>query len=165
MERKSTGNAAREMPSAADRRKPSPDAPCPECGQKGEAVQGQTVKALLSVSLRLVQEKKYYFCRMPSCPVVYYSADGASVFTTAQVRERVYQKEPDAGDVYVCYCFQHTVAEIRDASPEARARILNDINTGIQAQQCACDVRNPQGSCCLGNVRELMAQTARSSNV
>ena len=34
--------------------------------------------------------------------------------------------------------------------------IVDDINTGINAGQCACDLRNPQGSCCLGNVRGLI---------
>jgi hypothetical protein len=48
------------------------------------------------------------------------------------------------------------VGEIRAASPEARTSLLDDITTGIQADQCACDMRNPQGSCCLGNVRALI---------
>ena len=40
-------------------------------------------------------------------------------------------------------------------SPELRKAIIDDISTGINAGQCACDLRNPQGSCCLGNVRGL----------
>jgi hypothetical protein len=123
-------------------------------------VQGQTVKALLSISLRALsrapREAEYLFCRTRNCPVVYFSADGEETFTVAQVRERVYQKEPDAEDVLVCYCFRHTVDEVRAASPETRAAIVGDINTGISAGQCACDLRNPQGSCCLGNVRALI---------
>ncbi len=158
----SAGSAACELPLATGQRKPSPEAFCPECKQKGKVVQEQTVKALLSVSLRSIQDTEYYFCRTQSCPVVYFSANGESTFTTSQVRERVYQKEPNADDVYVCYCFQHTAAEIRSASPEIRDLIIKDINTGIQANQCACDLRNPQGSCCLGNVRGLMKQVERA---
>jgi hypothetical protein len=131
---------------------------CPECQQKGKVVQGQTVKALLSISLRSIPETEYYFCRTQSCPIVYYSSDGNSAFTTLQLRERVYQKEPTTDNVYVCYCFNHTVAEIRVASPQVRDSIVSDINIGIQANQCACDLRNPQGSCCLGNVRALIKQ-------
>ena len=37
-----------------------------------------------------------------------------------------------------------------------RAALIDDIDAGIQAGQCACDLRNPQGSCCLGNVRGLV---------
>ena len=119
-------------------------------------MQGRTVKALLSVSLREVRDVAYLFCRTPICPIVYFSPDGEQTFTVEHVRERVYQKAPDADDVWVCYCFRHTAGEVRAASPERRAAIVDDINTGINAGQCACDLRNPQGSCCLGNVRGLV---------
>ena len=117
-------------------------------------MQGQTVKALLSVTLREVQSSEYLFCRNEICPVVYFSADGQQSFTTEHIRELVYQKQPDRDDVFICYCFRHTVGELRAASHVTRASILEDINAGIAADQCACDLRNPQGSCCLGNVRE-----------
>jgi hypothetical protein len=96
--------------------------------------------------------------------VVYYSADGTQTFTTDQVRERVYQKEPGADDVYVCYCFRHTVGELSHAPAEARLAILDDIDIGIRADQCACDLRNPQGSCCLGNVKALIRQLQEEPN-
>lgn len=107
------------------------------------------------MSLRKVREVEYLFCKTRTCPVVYFSLDGKQTFAVGQVRERVYQKEPDGEDVFVCYCFQHTVGELRAASLESRIAIIDDINTGINAWQCACDLRNPQGSCCLGNVRGL----------
>jgi len=136
---------------------------CPECGKTAKPVQGQTVKALLSVSLHEVRDVEYLFCRTQTCPVVYFSPNGEQTLTAEQVRERVYQKEPDADDVWVCYCFRHTVGDVRAASPEARAAIVDDINTGINAGQCACDLRNPQGSCCLGNVRELIKRLNKSA--
>jgi hypothetical protein len=40
---------------------------------------------------------------------------------------------------------------------------VDDINTGISAEQCACDLRNPQGSCCLGNVRGLIKRLEKSA--
>ena len=129
---------------------------CPECGKAGKPVQGQTVKSLLSVSLRQVQEMNYLFCRTQTCPVVYFSAESEQTFTAEQVRERVYQKEPEAEDVFVCYCFRHTVGELRVASPNDRVAIVDGINAGINIGQCACDLRNPQGSCCLGNVRAMV---------
>ncbi len=127
---------------------------CPECGKSGKLVQGQTVKALLSVSLREVRDRQYLFCRTQTCPVVYFSSGGEQTFTIEQIRERVYQKEPEAEDVFICYCFRHTVGDLRAASSEVRTVIVDDINTGINSGQCACDLRNPQGSCCLGNVRQ-----------
>jgi len=58
--------------------------------------------------------------------------------------------------VYVCYCFRHTVGELLASTPLTSKAILDDIESGIQAEQCACDLRNPQGSCCLGNVRGVL---------
>jgi hypothetical protein len=89
---------------------------------------------------------------------VYFSADGEQTFTGQEVKERVYQKELEADDVFICYCFRHTVGQLRNASPEERVAIVDNINTGINAGQCACDLRNPQGSCCLGNVNRRIKQ-------
>ena len=103
----------------------------------------------------------YLFCRTPTCPIVYFSADDSQTFTVDHLRERVYQKEPDADDVWVCHCFRHAVGEVRSASPAARAAIMEEIYAGIKAGQCACDLRNPQGSCCLGNVRGLIQRSGQ----
>ncbi|HLO30085.1 MAG TPA: hypothetical protein VK249_13160, partial [Anaerolineales bacterium] len=120
--------------------------------------QAQTIKSLLSVSLRQVRDVQYLFCRTQTCPVVYFSADGEQTLTVQEVQERVYQKEPEAEDVFICYCFRYTVGELRAASPEHHVAIVDNINAGINAGQCACDLRNPQGSCCLGNVNRRIKQ-------
>ncbi|HEX8990118.1 MAG TPA: hypothetical protein VF784_00440 [Anaerolineales bacterium] len=160
----SAGAETCELVSASVPRSPRKRPACPVCGQKGKPVQTQTVKALLSVTLREVQAAEYLFCRTEDCPVVYYSADGIQTFTTEHVRERVYQKEPANEDVLVCYCFRHRVGEISRAQAEARQAILEDIDSGIRADQCACDLRNPQGSCCLGNVKALIKQLQEAPN-
>lgn len=154
------GNAVCETRAKIYQRTPRDKNTCPACGAQGKPVQGQTVKALLAVSLREVQDVDYLFCKRQACPVVYFSPGGKQTFTVEQVRERVYQKEPDRDEVLVCYCFQHTVGEVRTGSAESNQAIVNEINAGIQAGQCACDLRNPQGSCCLGNVRELLKRAA-----
>lgn len=139
---------------------------CPACGQKGKKVYGTTIKSMLAVSLRMVQDTQYLFCQQPDCKVVYFSEDGSQTFTTVDVRERVYQKEPHTGDVFICYCFHHTSDAIRQDLLENRtSTVIGDINTGIAAGQCACDWRNPQGSCCLGNVRNFVKQIENEANI
>lgn len=152
------GKAVCDLPAQNFRRPAREVNACPECGKIGKPVEGQTVKSLLSVSLREVKDLQYLFCRTEGCPVVYFSSDSEQIFTVEQVRERVYQKEPGAEEVFVCYCFRHTVGELRAASHEGRIAIVDNINAGISAGQCACDLRNPQGSCCLGNVNRLIKQ-------
>jgi hypothetical protein len=131
---------------------------CPECGKKGKLVDTQTVKALLSKSLRAVQKGGYRFCKDETCPVVYYSNESGSIFSGNDLRVRVYQKHPQDRDVPICYCFRHAVGDVFDATEDERAEVLADINQGIADGQCACDVRNPQGSCCLGNVRAMVKE-------
>ncbi len=150
-----------ELPAPGLGRREPPRRRCPVCGEWGKPVHGQTVKALVSVSLRLVLAGDFYFCRTSHCAVAYFSADGRSTFTSSQVRERIFQKEPEASDVLVCYCFRYTVGQAQAATVEERAAVLADVEAGIAAGQCACDLRNPQGSCCLGNVRQLSAGRGR----
>lgn len=152
------GNEACDLPARDTARTAHALNDCPECGKTGKPVPGQTVKALLSSTLREVQEIQYLFCRTQTCPVVYFSTDREQIFTVVEIPERVYQKEPEAQDVFICYCFRHTVGDLRAASPEERIAIVDDINTGINVGQCACDLRNPQGSCCLGNLRARIKQ-------
>ena len=121
-------------------------------------MQNQTIKALLRISLRSVSKIEHFFCADQDCPVVYFSADGTQIFTVAQLRETVYQKEPHNPIVPVCYCFQHAVATLQAVSNQQKQAILSDIRQGTKAGQCACDLRNPQGSCCLGNVSKLIKQ-------
>ncbi len=135
-------------------RAPAPSVLCPTCGQKGKRVDILTLKALLAVSLTDLRVVEYLFCRTPDCPTVYYSLDGQQQFGEDALRERVHQKHPTADDVLVCYCFRHSPGSIRaQLLATGRSRVVASVTAGIQAGQCACDIRNPQGSCCLGNVR------------
>jgi hypothetical protein len=120
---------------------------------------------MVSVSLRRVPQDSYFFCRTRGCPVVYFNQDGRITFLTADLRERVYQKEPDSTDVPICYCFRHTVGELVNAPREERESILASIDAGIKAEECACDLRNPQGSCCLGNVTARIKLEVSSRSV
>lgn len=133
---------------------------CPSCGAKGKKVELVTVKAMLGVSLRRLGSRRYRFCRTAGCPVVYFAEDTDEVYHVDEVRERVFQKEPQADDVLVCYCFRHTQGALRQAGALGQASIVEEIEAGIQAGQCACELRNPQGSCCLGNVRAVMSGVA-----
>ena len=96
-----------------------PEGICPVSGTKGKLVDTATVKCLLAVSLRVMQDTGYYFCRDADCPVVYFTSDGTQIFNVGDVRERVYQKEPENDNVPVCYCFRYTLGDIRKDAEKA----------------------------------------------
>lgn len=136
---------------------------CPTCGQKGKKVDSLIPKAMLNVSLLAVREIPYLFCRTADCPVVYFAADGLQVFTKDHIRVPVHQKEPADDNVPVCYCFYHSPATIRaELLATGRSTVIEEIEAGIKAGHCACEMRNPQGSCCLGNVSAVMKRLAKA---
>ena len=132
----------------------SASAVCPTNGALGKRVDTRIVKAMLSIPLNILTAASYRFCADPDCPTVYYSEDGQQIFSEDDLRERVYQKHADDEEISICYCFQHTVGSIRSEIAESgKSIVVAEITAGIKAGQCACDIRNPQGDCCLGNVR------------
>ena len=74
---------------------------CPECKQKGNAVEIITLKALLVPSaLEIIDpQSSYGFCHNHSCDVVYFSDE--QQFHTQDVKVPVFQKD-DGADVPVC---------------------------------------------------------------
>lgn len=134
---------------------------CPSCRERGKRVDLLTLKALLAVPLTEIQHSEYFFCRSARCPTVYFSAGGEQEFAEPALRERVYQKHVDDGEVFVCYCFRHSVSSVRESSGDSgESAVVRAITEGIQRGQCACEIRNPQGNCCLGNVRAVHGSRA-----
>lgn len=90
---------------------------------------------------------EHRFCATSDCPVVYFGTEEA--FVREDVVVPVFQKEPP-GDRPVCYCFGISEGDLQRETGTASAgdRITALVNAG----RCACEVKNPQGSCCLGNV-------------
>ncbi len=139
---------------------------CSECGGKGKSVDLITIKAMLARSLLDIEGKTYRFCPTADCPVVYYGVDSPQVFYESDLRERVYQKHPTDPDVFVCYCFRYKVGDIQaEVAATGTSTAPEQISAGVKAEKCGCDVRNPQGSCCLGNVRGVIKRALQAQPV
>lgn len=132
---------------------------CPTNGRPGSLVNVKTLQGTLALSLIELRPTVYRFCPDPNCPTVYYSEDGLQAFDEDALCEKVYQKHPNDKNVLVCYCFRYTLGSIRsDNSANRSVTIPAVITKGVREGKCACDIRNPQGYCCLGNVKSLMKE-------
>lgn len=129
---------------------------CPICNFKGKSVQLITLKALLIPSAleRLDPEASFAFCPNSSCSVVYFTE--GSLFDKGDLKVPVYQKD-EAPNVFVCYCFGWTREKLFKASQQ-NVNPIDQIRGHVQANRCGCEVNNPQGSCCLGNVTKIVNQ-------
>lgn len=134
----------------APTKKPATLNECPLCHQKGKSVQLITLKALLqATTLETIHpESSYAFCSNPSCKVVYFSE--MQTYDKNTLKVSVFQKN-DELDVPVCYCFGWTRERLIKAVQENQSPI-DHIREQVRANRCGCEVNNPQGVCCLGNV-------------
>ncbi len=134
---------------------------CPRCGVVGHEISRETVGAMatLQVPATSLCGKAYRYCGTADCPVVYYG-DGGIVLRQSEVRVPVNAKDPGP-DVPLCYCFGHTRRSIADEiAATGRSTASAAIAREIKAGHCACEVKNPSGRCCLGDVRAYEKQVA-----
>ena len=105
------------------------------------------------------ESERFGFCDVSSCDVVYVAIDG-TLIRKDQVRTRVGIKEAE-DPVPVCYCFAFTARQIReDLVAHGKSTIREYIQRHVRAGRCQCNVMNPSGRCCLGNVARVMAGTS-----
>lgn len=136
---------------------------CPVSGTRGSAVELQTVKAMLTeVALReATAAAAHRFCPDPACDIVYFAEDGRT-YSKVDVRVPVWQKEP-AGARVVCYCFGENESDIRsEIEINGRSDAVERVKAHINAGRCACEVRNPRGTCCLGDVGAAVKRVVES---
>lgn len=129
---------------------------CAACRAKGLPVGELTVKALLTeAALQRFEPGAHRFCPDASCPAVYFDRANRT-FTTSDLRVPVWQKEPP-GQRMICYCFGENEAHIRaEVEQTGRSNAVERVRAHIESGRCACDVRNPRGACCLGDVTQTV---------
>lgn len=138
---------------------------CPRCGQPGQPVGLQTLKHQVKPEhLETVESGAFNFCRTSTCDVVYFNECG-TVLTKADVRQRVGLKETQ-DPVPICYCFGFTETMVSDEiRATGKCTIPQRITAEVKAGNCACEIRNPQGTCCLGNVTAAVKRATKAVTV
>lgn len=125
---------------------------CPACATPTVSVDLSTVKALLTTAaLARLSLQTFRFCASAGCEVVYVS-DAAQVFRVDDLRVPVWQKLPP-GHRTVCYCFGENERDMqREIDEQGHTWAVERVRSHIAKRRCACEVRNPRGACCLGDV-------------
>jgi hypothetical protein len=130
---------------------------CGACAIKGRKVENITVEHILKLGYKeQITDTQYYFCKTPSCDVVYFSNETQQYFIKEDLRVRVWLKEME-DTIPICYCFDHSAASVRDEiARTGRSTVVPSITAEIDAGNCSCEVKNPSGHCCLGEVSKLV---------
>ncbi len=139
---------------------------CPECRSGSKQVDTLTVKSLVRQLPLGMVPAQYYFCEAPACDVVYFSSNPqAPTFHRADLLVRVGLKEKH-DPVPVCYCFGVARRDIADEIQRTgKSTIAERIQAEVRAGNCACEVKNPSGKCCLGDVIRTVENARRTAEV
>lgn len=80
------------------------------------------------------------------------------MFRKPDLKVRVGLKETE-DPVPLCYCFDYYRADVRKEVEEKGASdMLERIKAEVKAGYCACEVKNPSGSCCLGDIARAIQE-------
>jgi hypothetical protein len=128
-------------------------AECPVSKTSSRKVQRRTLEHLLKPEkVAEILNVQYYYCTAPDCTVVYFSNENVPYFSIEDVRVKILAKE-NGDDVNVCYCFNWTRGRIKEELASAGKTTASlQIAKEVKAGNCACDIKNPKGECCLGDV-------------
>ncbi len=134
---------------------------CPEGGARGTSVAWLTVAAL--VRGRVPPKQVFWLCREPSCQVVYFGSEGTAL------RAEDLGVSPgfkEGGDGLLCYCFEVRKTDLAsEIADTGRSDVLDEITAEVKAWNCACEVRNPSGKCCLGEIGRAIRSLERELGV
>jgi len=124
---------------------------CPECGSTCKSVGMPTLyhQVRFPNNQSLITDS-YYFCPAKTCSVGYFSSAGNTI---PKQHLRSYQAiQNDA----LCYCFDIDANHYLSAIKAHRAEPIKEfVMQRTKAGECACEIRNPSGQCCLVNFKRL----------
>jgi len=131
---------------------------CPKCGEKAKGVLAKTVEHLLTENTKenLSCFDGFYYCKTPSCEVVYFRQN--ELLTQEDMTVTVGLKE-GASPSTVCYCFDWTKEKIaEELESTGKTTALEDIKAKMENPGCSCEILNPCGGCCLGDVGKVIKE-------
>ncbi|MFQ6616743.1 MAG: hypothetical protein ACE5HZ_08295 [Fidelibacterota bacterium] len=129
---------------------------CPTCGKRGKTVSALTIRSLTRRDWRHYPDiTDGYLCTNPEDSTVYFFPGSHLTVDKHHLVDRVGFKETEDPRT-VCYCFRHTREEIEsDFLKFGRSTVEEEIREKVDGGGCSCEVTNPSGRCCLGDVRKV----------
>lgn len=131
----------------------SAEMPCPVSGTRSKQVGLVTIQSLVRHLPFHMVAAQYYFCEAADCDVAYFPSNPtAPTFHRDDLLVRVGVKETH-NPIPLCYCFGITRETLEEEIRQMRRSTVTErIKAEVKAGRCACELKNPSGRCCLGDV-------------
>jgi len=132
---------------------------CARCNTRGRSVSLITLRA--QVARAKDDSGSFFFCATSTCPVVYFDETHRIEYVIDDLPQAVFQKSTNPSRL-VCYCFEHSVESLlAEVQAVGESTAATSIGAQCRAGFDRCEEKNPQGRCCLGNVRAVVKPVLR----
>ena len=124
---------------------------CPQCNTACKSVEMPTLyhQVRFPENQGMISDT-YYFCPTKDCSIGYFSIVGHRVPKPQLRTHQDIQKDT------LCFCFDINAADYLTALSTNHAEtIKNFVIKRTKLDECACEIRNPSGQCCLGKFKYL----------
>ena len=124
---------------------------CPQCGISCKNISMKTIFHQVKFPDILdIDNDSYYYCADKTCSVGYFSQEGKTI-SKNQLRAFT-----ELENNKLCYCFDiNTEQYVNSLKNETADTIKNFVIQKTKAGDCACEIRNPSGQCCLAKFKQL----------
>jgi hypothetical protein len=132
---------------------------CPKCKTACKSVELKTLYHQVRFPENTtLGSDKYYFCSSKECSIGYFSSSGQII---PKSYLRTYQ---EIKNDKLCYCFDIDAAHYLSALNANDADALkNFVIEKTKSGDCACEVKNPSGQCCLAKFKTLASAGGAST--
>ena len=87
-----------------------------------------------------------------------------TMFKKTDLKVRVGTKER-RDLIPLCYCFDYSREDMfKNIESKGRTAILQQIKAEVQGGFCACEVKNPSGACCLGDITRAIQEAEKHAD-
>lgn len=124
---------------------------CTECDCRAVPVDQRTVRFNVRRPFRAadLMSHDWAACATGACPIYYLAIDAPDrTITVDELRRPPAAKRPGDAATF-CFCFDLSRADVLGADA---LDAIGYVRERVAAGECACDVLNPAGACCLGSI-------------
>jgi hypothetical protein len=131
---------------------------CPQCGTSSKSISMKTIFHQVKFpEILSVETGSYFHCAGESCSVGYFSQEGL-VISKDQLRAF------DELNNKLCYCFDVNVEQyIQALKDNTASEIKKFVIQKTKSGDCACEIRNHSGQCCLASFKQLEKKADKRS--
>lgn len=124
---------------------------CPKCDQSSKSVEMRTLFHQLKFPKNIeIISDNYYFCTNKACSVGYFSQPD-KIIPLQHLRSF-----EDIKTDQLCYCFDiNKTTYLTALSDQSAESLKNFIIQKTKSGDCACEIKNPSGQCCLAKFKQL----------